>query len=192
MNCGELRSPSDLARHGVARRATGDAACFSYARTRNRTMACDTSPLRSPTFARVSRTSEVALARAVRATCGNVTKSAGDVFLLEVRSDPDFRVELDETRSLHPPSRPPRTFKTTLSFVRTHYDAHPIAHVKASHRSKSLRCSSETENDLRDDTVTNASRYLGAVRAGHDEPSARSPSFAQLEIPGLEAVRRSR
>ena len=112
--------------------------------------------------------------------------------MLGVRSDPDFRVELDETRSLHPPSRPPRTFKTTLSFVRTHYDAHPIAHVKASHRSKSLSCSSETESDLRDDTVTNASRYLGAVRAGHDEPSARSPSFALLEIPGLGAVRRSR
>ena len=71
--------------HGVARRATGDAACFSYARTRNRTMACDTFPLRSPIFARVSRTSEVALARAIRETCGNVTKSVGSIFLLEVR-----------------------------------------------------------------------------------------------------------
>ena len=49
--------------HGVARRATGDAACFSYARTRNRKMACDTFPLRSPTVARVSRTSEVSLER---------------------------------------------------------------------------------------------------------------------------------
>ena len=97
----------------------------------------------------------------------------------------------DETRSLHPPSRPPRTLKTILSFVRTNHDAHHIAHVKASHRSKSLFfCSSGTENGLRDDTVTNASRYLGVVRARHDEPSARSPSFAQLEIPGrLEAVR---
>ena len=42
---------------------------------------------------------------------------------------------------------------------------------------------------LRDDAVTNnASRYLGAVRAGHDEPSARSPGFAQIEILGLEAL----
>ena len=37
-------------------------------------------------------------------------------------------------------------------------------------------------------TVTNAARYLGAVRARHDEPSARSPSFALLEQPGLEAL----
>ena len=66
--------------------------------------------------------------------------------------------------------------------------SHAIAHAKAPHRSKSLTCSSETEIGLRHDTVTNASRYLGAVRAGHDEPSARSPSFAQLEIPGLEAL----
>ena len=34
----------------------------------------------------------------------------------------------------------------------------------------------------------NYAPYLGAVRAQHDEPSARSPRFAQLEIPGLEAV----
>ena len=30
--------------------------------------------------------------------------------------------------------------------------------------------------------------YLGAMRARHDEPSARSPSFALLEKPGLEAL----
>ena len=54
-------------------------------RTRNRTMEYGTFPLRSPTFARVSRTSEVASARAVRDTCGNVIKSVGHVFVLEVR-----------------------------------------------------------------------------------------------------------
>ena len=34
----------------------------------------------------------------------------------------------------------------------------------------------------------NYAPYLGAVRARHDEPSARSPSFALLEQPGLEAL----
>ena len=35
----------------------------------------------------------------------------------------------------------------------------------------------------------NYAPYLGAVRARHEEPSARSPSFfALLEKPGLEAL----
>ena len=56
-------------------------------------------------------------------------------------------------------------------------------------RYKSLFCSSETENDLRVRIIMNyAPYYLGAVRARHDEPSARSPSFALLEQPGLEAL----
>ena len=79
--------------------------------------------------------------------------------------------------------------KTTLSLVRTNHDAHPPSHqAKASHRQKSLCCSSETEIDLRDDIVTNASRYLGAMRSRQDEPAARSPSFAQLEQPGQQAL----
>ena len=48
-------------------------------------------------------------------------------------------------------------------------------------------CNSETENDLRERIVMNYVPYLGAVRARHNEPSARSPSFALLEQPGLEA-----
>ena len=40
--------------------------------------------------------------------------------------------------------------------------------------------------------VLDASLYLGAVRARHDEPFARSSSFAQLELPGLEARRQVR
>ena len=55
--------------------------CF-FTRTRNRTMEYGTFPLRSPTFARVSRTSEVASTRAVRDTCGNVIKSVGHVFFV--------------------------------------------------------------------------------------------------------------
>ena len=48
---------------------------------------------------------------------------------------------------------------------------------------------SETENDLRDDTVTNASRCLGAVRARHAGPAPRShSSFVLLELPGMEAL----
>ena len=78
--------------------------------------------------------------------------------------------------------------KTTLSFVRTNHDAHPPSQAKASHRQKSLCCSSETEIDLRGDIVTNASRYLGAMRSRQDEPAARSPSFAQLEQPGQQAL----
>ena len=78
--------------------------------------------------------------------------------------------------------------KATLSFVRTNHDAHPPSQAKASHRQKSLCCSSETEIDLRDDIVTNASRYLGAMRSRQDEPAARSPSFAQLEQPGQQAL----
>ena len=34
----------------------------------------------------------------------------------------------------------------------------------------------------------NFAPYLCAVRARHDEPSARSPSFALLEQPGLEEL----
>ena len=37
-------------------------------------------------------------------------------------------------------------------------------------------------------SLMNYAPYLGAVRARHDEPSARSPSFALLEQPGLEAL----
>ena len=90
--------------------------------------------------------------------------------------------------SLHPPSRPPPTLKTTLSFARTNYDAHPIAHVKVPQRFKSSFCNSGTENDLRERIIMNYAPYLGAVRARHDELSARSPSFALLEQPGLEAL----
>ena len=43
-----------------------------------------------------------------------------------------------------------------------------------------------------DGIVLGASLYLGAVRARHVKPSARSPSFAQLELPGLEARRQVR
>ena len=152
---------------GASRRPRDYAGLCFFTRTRNRTMKYGTFPLRSPTFARVSRTSEVASARAVRDTCGNVMKSAGHVFLLEVRRYPDFCVELDETRSLHPPSRPPRTFKTTLSFVRTNHDAHSIAHVKVPQRCKSLFCSSETENNLREGIIMNYAPYLGAIRGEH-------------------------
>ena len=68
--------------------------------------------------------------------------------------------------------------------------------VKASQRCKSLFYNSETENDLRERIendlreriIMNYAPYLGAVRARHDEPSARSPSFALLEKPGLEAL----
>ena len=37
-------------------------------------------------------------------------------------------------------------------------------------------------------TLNTFAQYLGAARAGHDEPSARSPSFAHLEIAGLESL----
>ena len=82
--CGGLRSPIDLALvpwYGVARRASGDAACFQYARTRNRTMARDSLPLESCGFERVSRRYEVAAeARADRAPCGFLIKVAGKRF----------------------------------------------------------------------------------------------------------------
>ena len=65
---------------GALRRPRDYAGLCLFTRTRNRTMEYGTFPLRSPTFARVSRTSEVASARAVRDTCGNVIKSAGHVF----------------------------------------------------------------------------------------------------------------
>ena len=58
--------------------------CFCT-RTRNLTMEYGAFPLRSPTFSRGSRTSEVASARAVRDTCGNVIKSSGRVYLVDVR-----------------------------------------------------------------------------------------------------------
>ena len=48
--------------------------------------------------------------------------------------------------------------------------------------------SSETENDLREGIIMNYAPYLGAVSARHDEPSARSPSFALFEQPGLEEL----
>ena len=149
--------------HGVARRATCDAACFSYARTRNRTMARDTFPFEVAHFCtrfatergRLGTRSSINLWK-----CGKICGERLFVRGVEVSRDPDFRVELDETRALHPPARPNRTFKTTLSFVRAHHDAHHTAHVKAPHRSKSLKCSSETENDLRDDTVPLRARLL--------------------------------
>ena len=122
----------------------------------------------------------------------NVIKSAGRVFWFQVRRDPDFCVELDETRSLHPPSRPPRTFKTALPFVRTTHDAHPIAHVKAPHRPKSLRCSSETENDIREGIIMNYAPYLAAIRGEHVLAAARSIGAALIELPVLEKVRCSR
>ena len=41
---------------------------------------------------------------------------------------------------------------------------------------------------LREGTIMNYAPYLGAVRARHEGPSARSPSFVLLEKPGLEAL----
>ena len=48
-------------------------------------MECGSFPVRSPTFARVSQTNEVASARADRDTCGNVIKPAGHFFLFQMR-----------------------------------------------------------------------------------------------------------
>ena len=96
---------------------------------------------------------------------------------------------------LHPPPRPPRTFETTLSFVRTNHDAHPIAHVKAPHRSKSLRCSSETENGIREGIIMNYAPYLAVIRGEHVRAAAsraRSIGPALIDKPVLEAVRCSR
>ena len=36
--------------------------------------------------------------------------------------------------------------------------------------------------------MSGAARYLGAVRFEHDEPAARSPSVALLELPGPQAL----
>ena len=41
---------------------------------------------------------------------------------------------------------------------------------------------------LRDDAVTNASRYLGAIRDEHVRAAARSIGAALIEQPGLEAL----
>ena len=76
--------------------------------------------------------------------------------------------------------------------MRTSYDAHPIAHVEAPHRSKSLRCSSETENDLREGIIMNYAPYLGAIRGEHVRAAARSIGAALIEVPVLEADRCSR
>ena len=59
----------------------------------------------------------------------------------------------------------------------------------ATHRYKSVFFRSEVSKKNFGRIVLGASLLLGAVRARHDEPSARSPSFAQLELPGLEARR---
>ena len=73
--------------------------------------------------------------------------------------------------------------------MRTNHDAHAIAHAKASHGSKSLRCSSETENDLRDGIIMNYAPYLGAIRGEHVRAAARSIGAALIEVPVLEADR---
>ena len=76
--------------------------------------------------------------------------------------------------------------------MRTNNDARPIAHVKAPHRSKPLRCSSENENDLREGIVMNYAQYFGAVRGEHVRAAAKSIGAALIEAPVLEADRCSR
>ena len=104
---------------------------FSYARTRNRTMACDTYPLSSPIFARVSRTNEATSARAVRASCGlwKCDKICREHLFVrgEVISGFSRRTRRGKVPTSTAPT--PRTFKATLSFVRANHDAHHIAHV---------------------------------------------------------------
>ena len=76
--------------------------------------------------------------------------------------------------------------------MRTNRDAHPIAHVKASHRSKSLRCSSETKNVLREGTIVDYAPFLAAIGGKHVRAAARSIGAALIDLPVLEAVRCSR
>ena len=103
--------------------------------------------------------------------------------------NPDFCYELDDFMLSSPSHQPTHHSDTLRSYACAIHGACACLDSMASHRCSSVFFRSEVSKKNFDGIVLGASLYLGAVRARHVKPSSRSPSFAQLEQPGLEGLR---